>query len=296
MVICTFIFKKGNKQGTNCQRFVTSGFKQCSKHLQFHEVQIINKQIAQKINLISKNKKYNNDKKYKYLGNSFDNYIITNNLREKYDNIEYINIIIEKKKVIKIIKKCSSIKGKYLSYKDYKKSAKKYYRNNEDYIFNFSINNSNRFKFFLLCIKNIGVKIGHCNLLIYDKQFNTIYRFDPIVDHSRDTINTHFKNLFENKYSVRYISFSKILLRNNKNIGPQGFSDLYENTLNPGTCLYWSNCIMNVIIENYKNNNLNNIKLTFFLSLFYRKLEKSSTYTNYIENYINEVRQYNSII
>jgi hypothetical protein len=306
MNICNFT----SKRGTKCKRCTTNNFQQCDKHLSHNKIKTLNENIYKNINLVYEKRDIEN---HKHLGNFCDCFKMLNNFEKKYNNIEYLNIILENNKIIKITKHDTEQSKKlYLScegnfeifnsnilYKkdlktkisgNYLTSLREYYMNKECYIFNL-INNQNRFKIFYLHINRINLPYGHGNFLIYDKHFNTIYNFDPNGKVATYEINIQLKSLFEEKYSVKYIRFYEFLNNKYNQFGPQAISKSYEFSKNNKTCLYWCFCIMNVIMQNYKNNILNNIKIDTFMNLFYKKLENSSTYSCYINSFICEMRR-----
>lgn len=212
------------------------------------------------------------ERDYDNLGNLHDQLKLLKHMRKKY-NITHIHIYIKNKKV------CNMIGSSY------------YWRHAmfiNQYEFDLSCKSySPRFSFYSVSIKFFNKKYGHVNLLIYDRMNETVYRFEPNGCGYLPEINTYLKKYFKER-NVNYVSLDDTYLYNNN--GPQEISDYYENNKTEGRCLYWSYCILEIIIENYKNKCFIGVNIETFMILFFKALEENFTYNDYINNFIKRTR------
>ena len=185
----------------------------------------------------------------------------------------------------------------------------KKYIESPEYIFNFE-NQQSRFSFFYLSIvnfmsptsqlfknKNINKKeilseinikndiasSAHSNLVIYDKLYNIMYRFDPQY-YVRDSIDEYLQ-LFCVKQKIKFI----VLNNHAGGYGPQTLQ--INESLNhfEGTCYWWTSLLINLIIINYKNGFLNDRTIVYLMHLFYDKIKRDYTFSDYINNYITKI-------
>lgn len=217
-------------------------------------------------------------------------------LKKQYSNINLnqINVRITKEKKYNLFISdldndfCSS-KKEY--YKEYKKKHNMYII--KDNFLEYGQKNNERFHFFTLTINDLSKKCGHANLLIYDRIYNIVYRFEP----NGDNFYTELSDYLSNYFSSFNVKFSLLKGFHYKKIiyGPQDFAKEIELTKNQGTCMYWSYMFCNLIQENYNNyylddkTTLDNFTLFFYYELYKQKF----SYSGFINNFIYKIKKIN---
>jgi len=181
------------------------------------------------------------------------------------------------------------------SKKKYFERTKKYQKVDNMYVINdnfldISKMNDERFHMFYLAITDDEEECGHANLLIYDKNNNTVYRFEPNGRTHYPELNDFLSEYFS-KYDVKY-SLLDGFYDKNINYGPQDYANVIERTMNTGTCMYWSYSICNLIQENYNNKYLDEkMLLSDFIQDFYDELyEERFSCSGFINNFIYNIK------
>jgi hypothetical protein len=160
-------------------------------------------------------------------------------------------------------------------------------------------NSSSRFLIISLSLKFNGNKNSkHRNMLIYDKYYKTLERFEPwgSITSSKFQIHLIDKLLSSllKKYNIKYIS----LLKQAPVYGVQKIQasnpEEKKHSLKgePGRCIAWSVWYVDVKMNNKNNNQLEILNKVMFTI----KNMKNEMYTNYIRNYVCRISVFDNIL
>ena len=177
----------------------------------------------------------------------------------------------------------------------------------------------NRFSFINLGLygveqEKIGIRTWcHMNLLIYDKDNNTIYRFEPQGEsciYNMKSVNNNLDLLFS-MYYINYKSLDKCCPKlklfmdkkyrvykevnckrinvTNKKSGPQAIEGLTKKNKSidaSGYCAYWSILFIDFILTNCKSENYKEEKLEEYLQdMIFGIHKEHESFLKYIRNY-----------
>jgi len=153
-------------------------------------------------------------------------------------------------------------------------------------------NATTRFSFFGLNINwykcGGGLETGHANMLIYDKENKTIYRFEPAFLYSDKYYKAQNKILMD-AFIKMNIHYKMHLFK--KGRGPQAYDHAQrarEHLVNTqGFCMYWCYFIVHFILTNYKNPKFKDYSVGDFLDGFMEEIHAKFTddFSGFIKNF-----------
>ncbi len=165
----------------------------------------------------------------------------------------------------------------------------------------------NRFTFLLMSIQSKGIKgsdgkyiknkepWGHFNFMVYDKNENTIYRFEPnggsVNFYDSPALDKMLTERFKKWGDIQYKSmnnFCPIIPGKRGTRGPQALEDRTEIQLTDpgGFCAYWSIFFIDFILTNYKKKAFKNYTIEDYLKSMIADIgSKFGTYKQFIRTF-----------